>query len=1143
MKTSPLSRSTRPALATLLAAALLAACSGGDDDGAATALATLSGRAVDGPLQGAIACYDLDDDGACGSAEPRSAPTSASGAFILQVPAARAGRHAVVVEVPASAVDADTGAAVGRAFVLRVPPTGTAGDHAVFASPLSTLVLAHMRATGAGLAEATAHVQQQARLAVSPLADFTGNAPGMAEAAALARLVQLTANEQAAALDALLGSTDREGRVITAAVVERQVHEVLLGALGALRDAASDSTISAALGAEREAALRQTAGALAAALGPDADAVRLAGTLQKLAEPPVPNPPVATAQLLSFQYTDARNWLIRSLQSSAADNVTDANGYRRFTDWRIRSSGNVFTGTALMTADIVNPGGTINHHWNGTAWVTRQVNDRYLSRLRDAQGRSDFIYGDNLEAGVGIRRVLDISGEDMEFVVRDRIRGFAGSSNGTAYANWGPFNLSLYSGAVFPPGSYLIYQTNTVTSSAFQYPQLASNEVLLYPAAIAAGGDTRSNPGLACNGNASVLDPQRQAATSLEELVSRNTGTPCTYNQGGTSPNLSLVPNEWWGNSTLNLGDLANTNTLPAGTGNHYTTTATLRVSFAASGNRVRFWRCYRRASDSSPRNCSLLGIGTWAIQTLGDGRVLTFSTAPALAQRLGYARVFVERGGKVYFGSKNPVGVANTDLRLGTVAANAVLEQLGLPRLQPITQPGTATGARAATLATLQGAWGDASATDALVFRFGPNGRFFLAEAKPFASVTSEQSGAELGWFDFDPATGRASTQLQVDSNLTSGTSHPSDSDPPLTITATSISDGSFSIGRLPTAVAANSLVGLWAVDSPTDLSVPHLAFFANGRSMLVIHSTDTQCLGGTAPSSECPPGVEFADYGFDPASGTVVFSNLTYNTLGCQGWFRSCPTSIASQSALSSRSLTFNVAADGRTLTFLDDDGVTRTAYRVEPAAPSTLTQVLLDPFDGFALSPTRWAANGDFAVGASLVEFQSQGSASTQGRVTLQGQRIVVEARMAGQGSGRNTHVTLVDADSGDAIVMGDTSYFGWGFYANGSGAYNFVEVERPSGVGPAPQNCTTLGGTTAQFMDYRLSIQGQTVTIERATSLPPTGSAGNPSGDYQSATRTLGTSMTGRRFYLRIGTAVAPYAPGTFDSVRVLVSTLD
>lgn len=396
------------------------------------------------------------------------------------------------------------------------------------------------------------------------------------------------------------------------------------------------------------------------------------------------------------------------------------------------------------------------------------------------------------------------------------------------------------------------------------------------------------------------------------------------------------MPNEWPGNSSVNLGNLAGANTLPANTGNHYTTTATLRVSFAASGNRVTFHRCLRRAADNSPRNCSVLGLGTRSIQTLGDARMLSFSVQPALAQKLGYARVFVERGGKVYFGFKNPVGNVSTDIRLNITAANALLEQLGLPRILPVTQPGTATGARAAPLATLKGAWGgaDPNGTEATVFRWGDNGRFFMAQAKPLRPITQEQGGAELGWFDYDPVGKRIAGVLEVDSNLSSGTSHPSATEmaAQFNISANALSDnaGNVRLSRLETG--ATGLVGLWALDSATDLSVTHLAFFSNGRVMLISHKADAQCLGGGAPG-ECPPGVEFAAYSFDAQTGAMRAFNLQYDTNGCQGLFDTCPSAVASGGANTERTLVFTLQPGNQTFSFVDGSGTPRTAFRVAP------------------------------------------------------------------------------------------------------------------------------------------------------------------------------------------------------------------
>lgn len=939
----PTTTPMRVPLSALLLAAL-AACGGSGSGPAPQAAAPatpqttlISGSAVDGPLQGASACYDLDDNGACDSGEPGSAPTDAAGRFELRVAPAEAGRHRVVVNVPASAIDADTGAAVGTAFTLRAPASARSGDHSVFVSPLTTLVQAHMDHSGATLAEAVDLVRSQAGLALSPLDDYTtGSSDAQHHAARVARLVQLTALAQQAALAGVVGSPDRLGGVVTQAALDGAIARSLVAALPALAGAAIDPALAAASGPALQAVLGVMARALAAQVGLDAAQVQAASTAMALAEPPFV-PGVATATLTALRYTDQDNWFMRTLQSSDADNVPDAQGYVRYADLRQQSSSTALNANGVVSgwARAATPARAGDLHWNGSAWVDCKLTDRYSSRVRDAQGRSDYQFCNQLELGTTVRRVVDIAGRSLQTVVRDMIRTFPGSAQGVAFANWGPANLALYGSATFPAGAALIYQTNTLTQTAPGYDVQASNVVSAYNAAVAGGGDARVNPALACNDPLQYATAATVAVTTLETLVARNPGRPCIYNQGGVTPNFSLDPNEWWGNSTVNLGDLANTNTLPANTGNYYNSTATLRVAFAASGNRATFYRCYRRASDGSPRNCSLLGLGTWAVQTLGDGRVMSFSVQPALAQKLGYARVFVERGARVYYGYKNPVGSASTDIRLNLAAANAVTAQLGLPRIRPVTQPGTATGARAAALATLQGAWGgaDANGTQANVFRFGADGRFFMAEAKPFLALTREQSGAELGWFDYDPVAQRFATLLEVDSNLTSGTSHPGANEPPLTISASAISSGGSVVAtRLQSADGSASVVGLWALDSATDLSVPHLAFFANGRLMFVSHQADAPCLGGSAPG-ECPPGVEFAQYSFDGASGAMRAFGALYDTNGCQGLFDTCPSAASTGSVNTERTLVFTFQTGNNSLTFVDDSGNTRTLFRIAP------------------------------------------------------------------------------------------------------------------------------------------------------------------------------------------------------------------
>ncbi|MBT9487398.1 MAG: hypothetical protein IV093_07785 [Rubrivivax sp.] len=930
-------------LPLLLPLLLLAAC-GGAEQAAPTAAplvatVTLSGRAVDGPLQGASACYDLDDDGACGAGEPRSAPSDADGRWTLEVPASSAGRHAVVVEVPAEAIDADTAAPVGRAFVMHAPATGQAGPHSVFVSPLSTLVQAGVVLARLPLAEATLQVQQDTGLALSPLADFTldSSAAGR-QAAQLARLVQLTQLAQSAALDALPGTPDRNGLLLTAADVQREVQITVLTALPVLADALADALAQSGLGTSTGAALHtglQTlATALAAQIGPDAATLRLASSMRALAEPPAPATPEASAQLAALRFTDVNNWFMRSFRSGADDTVADAEGWVRYQEHYMSSAGNNFSanGVAKGWAGNSNPDRAGDLHWNGSDWVTCDPAQRSRNRVRDALGRHEYEFCNGREAGRGIRRAEDIAGQSLQAVLRDKIRTFPGGSGSVLYKDWGPVDLGLLGPATFPPGSLLYVQSNTTTSTAPTYDVRSSNQVLLYNANVAAGGDVREDSQLACNDPAQTADAARTSAGTLEQVVARATGKPCVYAANGVSPDLSLDPDEWWGAGTLNLGDLANTNTLPANTGNYYTTTATLRVGFSGPGSRVTFYRCYRKTSTNGPRNCSVIGRGSYSIQTLGTARVLSFTTAPALAQRLGYARVLVERGGAVYYGFKNPVGVATTSLRLNLVAANALLAPLGMPPIRPTSLPGSATGERAAALATLKGVWGAADTTDATVFRFGDNGRFFLAEAKAFRADTREQSGSELGWFDIDPATGRIATQLELDSTLTAGTSHgDSGDDERFTVTPDTLSVGppgsNVSIGRLGNDAAG--LVGLWARGSATDLSVQHFAFFANGRVMAIGQRAGD---GSSCTAADAPPGVEYASWSFDPATGQLRLFGKVHDTDGCEGIFDSSAAGVAAGIDNLDRLVTIVLASDGNSFDMPGVDGrPTLTWYRI--------------------------------------------------------------------------------------------------------------------------------------------------------------------------------------------------------------------
>lgn len=140
MTTKPNTFSRRLARCGLLVPALVAALLAGCDSDDPTPAVMMQGVVADGYLVGARVCLDVNDNFACDAGEPR-AVTVAGGAWQFAVIPGQENAHAVLVDVPATAVDEDTGVAVGTAYRMAAP----AGRHAVV-NPLTTLLVEQMRA-------------------------------------------------------------------------------------------------------------------------------------------------------------------------------------------------------------------------------------------------------------------------------------------------------------------------------------------------------------------------------------------------------------------------------------------------------------------------------------------------------------------------------------------------------------------------------------------------------------------------------------------------------------------------------------------------------------------------------------------------------------------------------------------------------------------------------------------------------------------------------------------------------------------------------------------------------------------------------------------------------------------------------------
>lgn len=183
--------------------------------------------------------------------------------------------------------------------------------------------------------------------------------------------------------------------------------------------------------------------------------------------------------------------------------------------------------------------------------------------------------------------------------------------------------------------------------------------------------------------------------------------------------------------------------------------------------------------------------------------------------------------------------------------------------------------------------------------------------------------------------------------------------------------------------------------------------------------------------------------------------------------------------------------------------------------------------DDFNGTTLDSTKWnstpcnASFGDPTVIGGMARFDRCQTADTRGKFTVSGNKIVIEARFAGQmTSGRDSNIALVDPVTGGFLQIGDTNYSD----INGSGVYVYLYN------GSSYDVAHRYGGSTSAFKEYRITIEGKNVTIERGDSL---------ANLTEKVPVTLPRAVTGGSYYLRIGTGGGDgiYSPADFDWIRV------
>ena len=673
------------ASATLLT---IAGCGGGGGDSPGGGGAIASGTTsvpvtvIDGAIQNATVCLDINGNGICDSGEP-SGKTDAAGNVTLQVLTADAGKYPILAVVKTDAIDADHGP-------VTVPFTMTApADKPAVVSPLTTLVQTLIATTGATSAQAEASVKAQTGINVSLFEDFTKSSSADSVAAGtLARTVVLVTQQQSDTLKSTVGTAAIDGATITEANLNKLIQHKLLEILSQIVTVLANSNVQGATAANNSALL-----ALANALVADpatgltttsvATLVAINNQTSSSATV-VADTPTAGATLSRLTFTNAGNWFSRVFAATIAQNTPDASGNTRFVERRNSSvAGEVASwnagGSARRQSDL---------HFNGSAWVACALNHENTSSVRDARGISTYNYCDNRETGKSNRATFDISGKTMTSVITDaRVAGY----NNLSVGDNTPATLTTLLGSTtFPTGAKLFYQSSTPLSQAIAYYPGSGNLVTQYSSSVSAGGVASTQlSGVGCN--SAEFTTTGANSTTLESLISAMTGTPCVFGAnsfsfGGVTYTSPDVPSEAWGNSTVGIGNIG---TAPVGTGTapgYYSGNTKLRIAFKGTGtNPVTYYACKERFNNGSTRNCTEIGTGSYTIATLGDARVMTLNNAPSQTLPLTFTQVFVERGGKIYFGYQGKPTVSNS-ARLNLTGTNALFSQLGLPAVDPDT-------------------------------------------------------------------------------------------------------------------------------------------------------------------------------------------------------------------------------------------------------------------------------------------------------------------------------------------------------------------------------------------------------------------------------------------------------------------------
>ncbi|NJS36255.1 MAG: hypothetical protein HC765_07210 [Brachymonas sp.] len=397
---------------------------------------------------------------------------------------------------------------------------------------------------------------------------------------------------------------------------------VVINNLSALAESVSSQTSSATVTAANLAANQGINSTTVATQAQIASSIVNATTDTNTVTTPTP-----FVTLRDFRYTSPTNWNYRVF---TGNDVTRPDGFKRSNDVRVNSSAFPYVRNLAYFNET------------GNNWYACPSDGFEAIVYKDATatvpGESTFC---NTFRDSSRRTSEDISGQTISAVI-SRIR----NSGLDGYNTWAGTTTSV---AVFPAGSQLRYQINTRLATPIA--QDLASKVRVFK-----------------NTNASAFEQWPFAAT-LDEMIEYYSGNFNTAFGAGNSG----------GASTDGMGQYADGSYQVSGMQAVKNYRAAFQRINATSGN-ARIYQCRRNATPNTNTNCftdsATLLTTTYTIETLGDARVLKFAALPAeLTSLRKNSRVYVERGGAVFYGFKDILSV-DTTVRLNVTAWDAMPAQ-----------------------------------------------------------------------------------------------------------------------------------------------------------------------------------------------------------------------------------------------------------------------------------------------------------------------------------------------------------------------------------------------------------------------------------------------------------------------------------